>query len=62
MVIAGQYKLIEAGIGGIMDAEIKDRVGTDNHVVKYKRRKGYRRKIGHRQDYTALRIDKIVVS
>ena len=31
-------------------------------VFKKKRRKGYRRKIGHRQGYTALRIDKIVVS
>ena len=29
---------------------------------KKKRRKGYKRKIGHRQNYTALRIDKIVVS
>ena len=31
-------------------------------AFKKKRRKGYRRKIGHRQGYTALRIDKIVVS
>ena len=31
-------------------------------AFKKKRRKGYRRKIGHRQNYTALRIDKIVVS
>jgi large subunit ribosomal protein L21 len=29
---------------------------------KKKRRKGYRRKIGHRQAFTALRVDKIVVS
>jgi len=28
-------------------------------VFKHKRRKGYRRKIGHRQAYTALRIDRI---
>lgn len=28
-------------------------------VFKYKRRKGYRKKKGHRQDYTALRIDAI---
>ena len=28
-------------------------------VFKHKRRKGYRRKMGHRQAYTALRIDKI---
>lgn len=28
-------------------------------VFKYKRRKGYRKKQGHRQQYTALKIDKI---
>lgn len=28
-------------------------------VFKYKRRKGYRKKSGHRQQYTALKIDKI---
>jgi large subunit ribosomal protein L21 len=31
-------------------------------AFKKKRRKGYRRKIGHRQGFTAVRIDKIVVS
>jgi large subunit ribosomal protein L21 len=31
-------------------------------VFKYKRRKGYRRKQGHRQDYTAVRIDNIVTA
>ena len=28
-------------------------------VFKYKRRKGYRRKLGHRQPYTAVQIDQI---
>jgi large subunit ribosomal protein L21 len=28
-------------------------------VFKYKRRKGYRKKQGHRQHYTALKIDAI---
>jgi len=28
-------------------------------VFKHKRRKGYRRKTGHRQSYTGLRIDSI---
>ena len=28
-------------------------------VFKYKRRKRYRRKLGHRQPYTAIRIDQI---
>ena len=31
-------------------------------VFKYKRRKRYRRKRGHRQQYTALRIDTIKVA
>ena len=31
-------------------------------AFKKKRRKGYKRKIGHRQNFHALRIDKIVVS
>lgn len=30
-------------------------------TVKYKRRKGYHRKAGHRQDYTELLIDSIVL-
>lgn len=30
-------------------------------VFKYKRRKGYRRKQGHRQPYTAVKIDRISV-
>jgi large subunit ribosomal protein L21 len=30
-------------------------------VFKYKRRKGYRKKRGHRQDYTALKIDSIKI-
>ena len=28
-------------------------------VFKMKRRKGYRRKMGHRQDYTQIRVDSI---
>ncbi len=28
-------------------------------VFKMKRRKGYRRKMGHRQDYTEIRVDAI---
>ncbi len=31
-------------------------------VFKHKRRKGYRRKTGHRQPYTCLRIDRIKLS
>ncbi|MFH1075859.1 MAG: 50S ribosomal protein L21 [Pseudomonadota bacterium] len=31
-------------------------------VFTYKRRKGYRKKRGHRQDYTAVKIDSIKVA
>lgn len=30
-------------------------------VFKFKRRKGYRRKMGHRQTFTAVKIDRIEV-
>jgi large subunit ribosomal protein L21 len=35
--------------------------GKDKKIVvfKYKRRKGYRRKKGHRQDFTLVRIENI---
>jgi large subunit ribosomal protein L21 len=35
--------------------------GRKVRVFKYKKRKHYRRTKGHRQDYTALRIDSIQV-
>ena len=34
--------------------------GERIHIHKFRRRKGYRRKAGHRQHYTELRIDSIV--
>ncbi len=55
----GQPTVAGASVTGTVVEE-----GRGRKVVafKKKRRKGYKRKIGHRQDYTALRIDKIVVS
>ena len=38
---------------------LNETAGEKIHVVKYKRRKGYRRKVGHRQKYLAIRIDSI---
>ena len=37
--------------------------GKDRKIVvnKFKKRKGYRRKQGHRQQYTLVRVDDIVV-
>jgi large subunit ribosomal protein L21 len=36
--------------------------GPKIHIFKYKRRKGYHKKTGHRQDFTEIRIDRIALS
>ena len=38
--------------------------GRDRKIIvfKFKRRKQYRRKKGHRQDYTALKVEKITTA
>ena len=33
--------------------------GTKIHVVKFKRRKGHHKRIGHRQDFTEVRISSL---
>ena len=38
---------------------LEETLGEKIHVVKYKRRKGYRRKVGHRQKYMSIRIESI---
>lgn len=49
--------------GAKVEAEILEQGRGDKIVVlKKKRRKGYRKKQGHRQDYTLLKINKIVAS
>ena len=58
---------VQVGRPTVAGASVKGTVVTEGRgpkvvAFKKKRRKGYRRKIGHRQNYTALRIDKIVVS
>lgn len=46
--------------GASVDAEIVDEVrGEKLDVIMYKRRKGQRRKIGHRQSYLRVKITKI---
>lgn len=46
--------------GATVTAEIVDEVkGEKLHVLKYKRRKGYRVKTGHRQRYLRVRISEI---
>ena len=58
-VHVGQPTVAGASVTGTV---VEEGRGRKLISFKKKRRKGYRRKIGHRQNYTALRIDKIVVS
>lgn len=46
--------------GAAVEAQITDQARNKKVIVfKYKRRKNYRRKYGHRQPYTELKITKI---
>ncbi len=46
--------------GAAVTAEILEEVKADKiDVIKYKRRKGYRRKMGHTQRFLRIRIEKI---
>ena len=46
--------------GAAVEAEVLEQMRDRKiHVFKYKRRKGYRRKIGHRQNMTKLMIKSI---
>lgn len=43
--------------GAKVTATLEDQIkGEKLHVRKYKRRKGYRRKLGHRQRYSVLKV------
>ena len=52
----GQPLVAGARVVGTITAQ--DR-GPKITIFKQKRRKGYRRKYGHRQDYTEIRVDQI---
>lgn len=46
--------------GAAVKAVVEDHIRGDKITVfKYKRRKRYRRKRGHRQDYSVLRVEEI---
>ena len=57
-VTAGAPVVTGASVEATVLGEVKDRKVL---VFKKKRRKMYRRKQGHRQRYTDLRVDKIAV-
>jgi large subunit ribosomal protein L21 len=57
---------LQVGVPTVAGAAVKGEVvehGKDKKIIvfKWKRRKNYRRKQGHRQKYTAVRIDEIQV-
>jgi large subunit ribosomal protein L21 len=58
---AGKVEVGQPTVGGVtVEAEIVEQgLGKKIIIFKYKRRKSYRRKAGHRQPYTALKITAI---
>ena len=55
---------VEIGTPYVKGAKIQaivEKHGKDKKIIifKYKKRKGYRRKQGHRQQYSLLRVEKI---
>jgi large subunit ribosomal protein L21 len=55
----GKPKLVGARVVGTI---LKQGRGPKIRIIKYKRRKGYRRTQGHRQDFTEIRVDQIALS
>jgi large subunit ribosomal protein L21 len=57
----GNVRVGMPNVSGVsVDAEIVEQgLGKKITIFKYKRRKSYRRKAGHRQPYTALKINAI---
>ena len=55
---------VKVGTPVVKSAQVKgtilgEKKGTKITVFKFKRRKGYRKKIGHRQKYTSVKINSI---
>ncbi|HMU41365.1 MAG TPA: 50S ribosomal protein L21 [Pseudomonadota bacterium] len=66
VLLIGEGADIKVGQPTVASAEVTATVqgherGEKLIVFKYRRRKGYRRKNGHRQEYTAVRIEDISV-
>ena len=64
VLLVGEGSEVEVGTQTVDGAKVSGTVvEQDRHrkiiVFKMKRRKNYRRKQGHRQDYTGVRIEKI---
>ena len=65
LLTGGDEGEVAVGVPTVEGAHVKAEVlahGKDKKIIvfKRKRRKGYRKKQGHRQKYTEVRIDEIV--
>ncbi len=66
VLLTSDGETVNVGKPYLDDAKVVGRIARhDKHkkivVFKYKRRKGYRRKRGHRQQFTLVRIENIQV-
>ena len=66
VLVASNGTDVSVGVPVVEGAKVKAEVlrhGRDRKIIvfKRKRRKGYRRKQGHRQKFTEIRVDEIVV-
>ena len=66
VLVASDGKDVQVGAPIVEGAKVKAEVvrhGRDRKIIvfKRKRRKGYRRKQGHRQGFTEIRVDEILV-
>jgi len=64
VLMVGQDGDVKIGVPTVEGARVTGTItaqgrGPKITVFKMKRRKGYRRKQGHRQDYTEIRVDQI---
>ncbi len=64
VLMAADDQGVQVGTPLLAEAQVIGRIVEQNRarkiiVFKQKRRKGYRRKAGHRQHYTCLKIDQI---
>ena len=66
ILLASDGKDVQVGAPMVEGAKVMAEVvghGRDRKIIVFKRkkRKGYRRKQGHRQGYTVIRVDEILV-
>ncbi len=64
VLMVGEEGNVKIGVPTVDGARVTGTIiaqgrGPKLTIFKMKRRKGYRRKYGHRQDYTEIRVDQI---